>query len=210
MRESPVLRLTVIPRLRAWLWALVACACWWPPGDRGDAQAGMRALSLAGSPACAGGARNGAASATSGRQYDSQGRFTGRLDPDGRRYDAQGRYLGRTEQDGRQYSEQGRYLGRIDQDGRKYDSQGRYQGRSDDKGRLFDSQGRYTGRVDEEGRQFDAQGRYTGRLEGTGQATGTRPVSPAPVRVPPAKAVEANRSVAPFVFCAYGDSSCGR
>jgi hypothetical protein len=160
----------------------------------------------------AGGARH----STPGRQYDSQGRYIGRVDNDGRRYDSQGRYQGRIDaQTGRQYDSQGRYLGRIEANGRQYDSQGKYLGRVESNGRLYDDNGRYTGRIDSEGRQYDAQGRYTGRLDGVPLNPSAAPAAKAqtgqPNQIPnPAMTVEGNRAVAPFVFCNYGDKDCGK
>jgi YD repeat-containing protein len=165
-----------------------------------------------------------------GKQFDSQGRYSGRVEADGKRYDGQGRYLGRTDESGRHYDAQGRYMGRIEAGGRQYDAQGRYVGRADSNGRLYDEQGRYQGRIDAEGRQYDAQGRYTGRLEpgdkpvavpgvnGMGRsveseagvaATATHP---AMTKAVPAttQTIEGNRAVAPFVFCNYGDKDCGK
>jgi YD repeat-containing protein len=195
--------------------------------------AGLSVLSFHPLALAAGSGGKGGSSASShtkqaapGRQYDSQGRYTGRVDGDGRRYDSQGRFVGRIDpKDGRQYDSQGRNLGRIEANGRQYDSQGKYLGRVEGNGRLYDDNGRFTGRIDADGRQYDAQGRYTGRLESAAANQTAIAISgPAVKQNQPSQLSEANRTpqanqqaltvvgnraVAPFVFCNYGDKDCG-
>lgn len=161
----------------------------------------------------AGGGRTGASQARTApaRQYDSQGRHTGRIDADGRRYDSQGRYQGRTDpQSGRMYDSQGRYIGKTDPAGRFYDAQGVHTGRIDASGRIYSAQGVYQGRVDADGRQYDAQGRFTGRLTSDAPA----PATPPPANGKPAhtRAIETeqNRQLSPSTFCNYGDADCAQ
>ncbi|NSL53499.1 5-fold beta-flower protein [Uliginosibacterium aquaticum] len=173
-------------------------------------------LALHAVPAVAKGTRAGSAQArpAPARQYDSQGRHTGRIDADGRRYDSQGRYQGRTDlQSGRMYDSQGRYIGKTDAAGRFYDAQGVHTGRIDASGRIYSAQGVYQGRVDADGRQYDAQGRYTGRL------TSDSPAAPSPNPPAPgdsnaartrATQVEQSRQLSPSTFCTYGDADCAR